>query len=69
MRRLARVLAVASLAVSLLGACTDRTAAPTPAGSGVSEAERRAIFEKARANAEKNNKVTRRPRRFSGDSL
>lgn len=33
------------------------------------EAERRAIFDRAEANTQRNSAVTRRPRRFSGNSL
>lgn len=60
---------VAASAAILVFGCTQSTPSPTPAGRGVSDAEKQALFEQGRANAEKNAKVTRRPRRFSGDSI
>lgn len=67
MRPISNLLAFAIL-LSLAG-CGQSSPTPTPAGQGLSDAERAAVFEKGRANAEKNAKVTRRPRRFRGDSI
>lgn len=58
----------ALLTMLLASGCSDHDA-PTPAGTGAGDAEKRAVFDKAEANSERNAKVTRRPRRFNGDSL
>lgn len=57
------------LLLALTCACSGEPPRPANAGPAAGEAERRAAFEEAKARSEKNAKVTRRPRRFSGESL
>lgn len=62
-----------SVLVLWLAACGDLK--PQPAASiqarqnGLTDAERRTIFEEGRVDAERNSKLTPRVRRFHGDSL
>jgi hypothetical protein len=68
-----RTFGIICLAV-MLAACEPSASAepPTsssPARSANSQADMQALMEKGAADAERNSKVTRRPRRFDGESL
>lgn len=61
------------VAVLALSGCEEpRPAASAPLqpqGDAVREADKQAIFDKGRIDAERNSKIGERPRRFHGDSL
>jgi hypothetical protein len=68
-RRSSGLLAILIFMTSCHGERARPPELPALADGKVSDAERREIFAKAAADSKRNAKVTRRPRRFSGDSL